>query len=161
MRTFTPASGRDANPNCKWQIVNFQFSVALEAALYTVRVKDSQARNTLKIARVPRDDDGLGSVRAGGDQGVGNLDADQFPNLNRPLNHRIGNSNFLKLVQLSADSRFLLLAEIGKTEDFNPSDGRIDYGDFWTLPSLLQNAHAVRHSGQGVNHDVAVQEPAH
>jgi hypothetical protein len=98
-----------------------------KAALYTVRVKDGQAQNTLKIARVPCDDDGLGRVRAGGYQGVGNLDADQFPNLNRPLNHRIGYGNLLKLVQQSPDSRFLLLAQIGKTEDFNPSDGRIDY----------------------------------
>lgn len=46
------------------------------------------------IARIPRDDNRLGGVCAGGDQSVGNFDADQPPNLNRPLHHRVGNGNF-------------------------------------------------------------------
>lgn len=37
------------------------------ALLYVVRVNDGQPWNALKIARIPRHDDGVGRVGAGGD----------------------------------------------------------------------------------------------
>lgn len=83
--------------------------------LNAIRVNDSESWNALKIARIPRDDDSMGGIGAGGDQGVWYFDADRFPNLNRPFNHRVGNSNFFKLIQQSADGCFFLLAEVGKT----------------------------------------------
>lgn len=98
----------------------------------------------------------MNNGQARNDQGIWDLNAYGPADLNRPFDYRVRNGNLVKLVQQPPNGCLLLLAEIRKTEDFNPRDCRIDDSNFRPFAGLLQYAHAVRQPRQRVNQDVAV-----